>query len=80
MPKRILLPTQDLTKISQQKRTKSPEIVQFVFKKCPNCSNYSFKPNTNLNTIYNVYQVKKITAEVGRICRICNYINNNARE
>lgn len=62
--------------ISMNVRSKSSDVIKELFKKCPICGKFSFKPNYNVNLIPpNAMIVYSIAAMKGRKCRQCNFIS-----
>jgi hypothetical protein len=45
-----------------------------MFKTCPVCGKYSFKPNYNMNLIPDPASLAAIVAMRGRRCKLCNFI------
>jgi hypothetical protein len=60
--------------ITSNERTKASKVIKDMFKTCPVCGKYSFKPNYNMNLIPDPASLAAIVAMRGRRCKLCNFI------
>lgn len=60
--------------LSNHELARQPEIIKYIFKKCPVCGNNSLKPNYNLQRLVSKNEIYEIVTKNGRVCSRCKYI------
>lgn len=61
--------------ISSNDRSKASQLMKEIFKVCPICQKYSFKPNYNMNLIPDPQTLASIVLMQGRRCKLCGFIS-----
>lgn len=59
--------------ITSNERTKASQLMKDIFKNCPVCQKYSFKPNFNMNLIPDPQSLASIVFMQGRRCKLCGF-------
>ena len=70
------IPVMQRPVLSHHQRSKESQIMKDIFKRCPICGKFSFKPNYNMNIIPDKDSLYAIIAMKGRRCRQCNFISD----